>query len=333
MALAVRFLVFLGLFLRLEPLFAKGNLTVYTYPSFVSEWGPGSGLKKLFEQKCDCTLNFVAAGDGSTLISKLKLEGNSSRADIVLGVDNSVVSDAIESDLFLPLPPSQAKLQVPIQDQIRKKAVPFDFGLITVMYDSTKITNPPKSLDDLLQRPEFKKKLIVQDPRFSAPGLSFLVFLRSTYGEGLAAKLKLLKSQTLTVTPGWSEGYALFTKWEAPLVVSYTSSEFYHRIVEHNTRFKAAIFQEHTVNVEFAGVVKTTKNKLLATSFVDFLLSPDAQKIISEANWMYPILPESEIKDLNPIFSKSAKPKFKELSFLDASSRKELIDTWLSEFK
>lgn len=333
MALAVRFFIFMSLFLRLEPLFAKGNLTVYTYQSFVSEWGPGSGLKKLFEQKCDCTLNFVAAGDGATLISKLKLEGNSSRADVILGVDNSVVSDAIESDLFLPLPPSRAKLQVPIQDQIRRKAVPFDFGLITVMYDSTKITNPPKSLDDILQRPEFKKKLILQDPRFSAPGLSFLVFLSSTYGEGLAAKLRLLKSQTLTVTPGWSEAYALFTKGEAPLVVSYTSSEFYHRIVEHNTRFKAAIFQEHTLNVEFAGIVKTTKNKLLATSFMDFLLSPDAQKIISEANWMYPILPESEIKDLNPIFSKSVKPQFKELRFLNASSRKKLIDTWLSEFK
>ena len=333
MALTLRLLFFMCLFLRLEPLFAKSNLTVYTYQAFNSGWGPGSELKKLFEQKCGCTLKFVSAGDGATLIGKLKLEGRSSRADVVLGVDNSVVLDAIESDLFLPLVASKAPLQVPIPDKIRLHAVPFDFGMITVMYDSLKIANPPKSLDDLLERAEFKKKLILQDPRFSAPGLSFLGFLSSTYGARLPEKLKLLRNQTLMVTPGWSEAYSLFTKGEAPLVVSYTTSEFYHRIVDKSSRYKAAIFPEHSINVEFAGIVKTTKNKALATAFVDFLLIPEAQKIISQANWMYPIIPESEIKDLNPIFYTSTKPKLKELSFLTTTDRKKLNDIWLGEFR
>ncbi|MEI8025509.1 MAG: thiamine ABC transporter substrate-binding protein [Pseudomonadota bacterium] len=333
MTLTLRFLIFMCLFFRLEPLFAKSSLTVYTYQSFVSEWGPGSELKKLFEQKCDCTLKFISSGDGATLISKLKLEGRSSQADVILGVDNSVLLDAIDSDLFLPLVPSKAKLQVSIPDKIRLNAVPFDFGMISVMYDSLKIANPPKSLDDLLERADFKKKLILQDPRFSAPGLSFLDFLSSTYGSRLPEKLKLLRNQTLTVTPGWSEAYSLFTKREAPLVISYTTSEFYHHIVEKSSRYRAALFSEHSINVEFAGVVKTTKNKPLATSFVDFLLFPEAQKIIAQANWMYPMIPESEIKDLNPIFTNASKPKIKELNFLTASDRKKLNNVWLSEFK
>jgi thiamine transport system substrate-binding protein len=333
MTSAVRLLILLGLFFKIEVLFAQSKLTVYTYPSFLSEWGPGAALKKLFEQECGCTLHFMAAGEGAALISKLKLEGSSSRADVILGVDNSMVLDAIDSHLFHPLVVPKLKMQVKIPEQILSYAVPFDFGLITVMYDSQKIANPPKSLDDLLQRSEFRKQLILQDPRFSAPGLSFLSFLDSTYGDSLPAKLKLLRTQALNVTPGWSEAYALFTKGEAPMVVSYTSSEFYHRIVENSSRYRAAIFSEHTVHVEFAGVVKTSKNKILATSFVDFLLSHEAQKVISQANWMYPIIPEAQIKGLNSIFSKSAKPHLKELKFLTALSRNKLRDVWLSEFK
>ena len=51
------------------------TLTVYTYDSFVSEWGPGPQIEKKFEAVCDCDLNFVAAGDGAALIGRVKLEG------------------------------------------------------------------------------------------------------------------------------------------------------------------------------------------------------------------------------------------------------------------
>ncbi|MDX1467315.1 MAG: thiamine ABC transporter substrate-binding protein, partial [Halomonas sp.] len=37
------------------------TLTVYTYDSFVSEWGPGPGIEAAFEARCgDCDLEFVA---------------------------------------------------------------------------------------------------------------------------------------------------------------------------------------------------------------------------------------------------------------------------------
>ena len=133
MTSAVRLLILLGLIFKIEVLFAQSKLTVYTYPSFLSEWGPGAALKKLFEQECGCTLHFMAAGEGAALISKLKLEGSSSRADVILGVDNSMVLDAIDSHLFHPLVVPKLKMQVKIPEQNLSYAVPFDFGLITVM--------------------------------------------------------------------------------------------------------------------------------------------------------------------------------------------------------
>ena len=41
------------------PAFAQGKpvLTVYTYNSFTSEWGPGPALEKAFEADCACDLS------------------------------------------------------------------------------------------------------------------------------------------------------------------------------------------------------------------------------------------------------------------------------------
>ena len=57
------------------PAAAKETLTIYTYDSFVSEWGPGAKIKEAFEQTCDCTIEWVAPGDGVAVLNRLKLEG------------------------------------------------------------------------------------------------------------------------------------------------------------------------------------------------------------------------------------------------------------------
>ena len=46
------------------------ELTVYTYDSFVSDWGPGPQVKEAFEAQCNCTLNLVGIEDGAALLSR-----------------------------------------------------------------------------------------------------------------------------------------------------------------------------------------------------------------------------------------------------------------------
>ena len=43
----------------------KPTLTIYTYSSFVSEWGPGPALQPLFEAQCGCSINWVSLEDGA----------------------------------------------------------------------------------------------------------------------------------------------------------------------------------------------------------------------------------------------------------------------------
>ena len=54
----------------------KDTLTVYTYDSFVSEWGPGPVIKKIFEQKYNSNIEFISVDSAATLLTKIILEGN-----------------------------------------------------------------------------------------------------------------------------------------------------------------------------------------------------------------------------------------------------------------
>ena len=78
----------------------NNTLTIYTYDSFVSKWGPGPIIKKRFEEKYNININFVALDSAATLLNKVILEGSSTKADIILGLDMNLFDEAKESKLF-----------------------------------------------------------------------------------------------------------------------------------------------------------------------------------------------------------------------------------------
>ena len=64
----------------------KPILTIYTYDSFASEWGPGPVIEKAFEAQCSCDLRFVALDSSIGILGRVQIEGADSAADIVLGL-------------------------------------------------------------------------------------------------------------------------------------------------------------------------------------------------------------------------------------------------------
>ena len=71
----------------------------------------------------------------------------------------------------------------------------------------------------------------------------------------------------------------MFVKGETPIVLSYVTSSAYHKIVEGEKKYKAAVFEEgHYTQIEFAAMVKKSKKQKLAQTFIDFMLSEDISK-------------------------------------------------------
>lgn len=304
-------------------------LTIYTYESFTSEWGPGPKVKEAFEKSCSCTVNYVAVADGVALLSRLKLEGAESKADIVLGLDTNLVEEARETGLFEAsgVDASAAKVPGDFKDDI---FVPYDYGHFAVIYDTETVKNPPKSLKELIEG-DPSQKIAIQDPRTSTPGLGLLLWVRSVYGDKAPEAWAKLRDRVLTVTPGWSEAYGLFTKGEAPMVLSYVTSPAYHMVEEKTDRYQAAEFSEgHYIQIEVAGMLKGSHDKTLAQSFLKFMLSPGFQDIIPTTNWMMPVTATSE--PLPDAFGKLVKPAKTFLMSPQevAANRKAWVDEWLA---
>lgn len=305
------------------------DLTVYTYESFTAEWGPGPQVEKAFEADCGCDVEFVSVADGVALLNRVRLEGSATKADIVLGLDTSLIADAKATGLFSPSGVDLAGIKVP-GGWSDDTFVPFDYGYFAVVYDSEALKTPPASLKELVEG-DASEKIAIQDPRTSTPGLGLLLWVRAVYGDKAPEAWAKLQKRVLTVTPGWSEAYGLFTKGEAPMVLSYTTSPAYHMIAEGTGRYKAAEFAEgHYLQVEVAGITTTGAKNPLAARFMAFMTGPGFQDAIPETNWMFPA--GRTEKPLNPAFEKLVKPaKTLEIAPEDiASNRKAWVDEWLA---
>jgi thiamine transport system substrate-binding protein len=265
------------------------NLTVWTYDSFVSEWGPSSGLTKLYEEKTGIKVEFVSRGDGGALLASLLSEGKKAETDMIIGLDNNSSTLALDSGLFATVKLANvSKINVKLLKDEKNRLIPYDYGNFAFIWDSESGTRPPASLEDLT-KPEYAKKIIIMDPRTSTPGLGFLAWTQAVYKGGWKDYWKRLGPNILAMTPGWDTGYGLFIKGEAPLVLSYSTSPAYHKAYEATERYKALVFAEgHSAQVELMGVLSASKHGKESEKFLDFLLSEEAQAILPETQWMYP---------------------------------------------
>lgn len=269
---------------------AEKKLVIYAYDSFVSDWGPAGKIVPVFREETGIEVEFRSAGDAGQVLSRAILEKDSPKADIILGIDNNLLSRALEADILDSYVPGNVHL---VPEELRfdpsGKVIPFDYGFFSIIYDSRKISDPPASLEDLT-REEFEKSLIIMDPRTSSPGLGFLLWTVKVYGEKYREFWERLKPSILTVTDGWDSGYGLFTAGEAPMVVSYTTSPAYHVEFEETERYKAALFEGgHYMQIEGMGILKGAPHRKEAEAFIEFMVTDSFQQVIPLTNFMFPV--------------------------------------------
>lgn len=259
-------------------------LTVDVSDSFASQWGPGPAIEAAFEETCGCDLRYRAGGQ----IARLVLEGKDTPADIVMGISTDETVKARATGAFAPHGQDVTGLTLPFAWE-DAEFLPFNWGHTAFIYDSTRLTTPPASFDDLLALPE-DVKLVIQDPRTSSSGLALVLWVKAVKGDQAEAYWQALAPHLLTVTNTWAEAYGLFTEGEADMVFSYTTSPAYHMIVEKDETKKAAIFAEgHYFNAELVGKVAGSDQPELAADFMAFILSERFQAMIPSVNFGLPV--------------------------------------------
>ncbi len=268
-----------------------------------------------FEAQHQCIVEILKAGDAGEALNKAILTRNSPLADIFFGVDNTFLSRALSEDLFVPY---ESVLLADIDDALKLdttyRLLPVDYGDVCLNYDvqwfSDRKMAPPEGLEDLL-KPEYKGLLVVQNPATSSPGLAFLLTTISRFGEnGYIQYWEALKKNDVLITSGWKDAYwgqfSAASQGSRPIVVSYASSPaaevFYASEKLEHAPTRAVIGNGSAFRqIEFAGILKGSKQIDLAQKCMDFLLSRSFQEDIPLQMFVFPanrkaVLPDVFVK-------------------------------------
>lgn len=311
--------------LATAPLLAAAQtLTVSTYDSFVSEWGPGPQLEAAFERDCGCDLRFVTVEDGVSILNRARIEGERAKADVLLGLDDGLMETARDAGLVQPHGLDLSMLD-PALAWNDDSFVPFDYGYFAFIYDRERTPEPVTSLAALV---DSDARVLYQDPRTSTPGQGLMVWMRSVFGDGAAAAWGRLAGHTVTVTKGWWEAYEMFLNGEADYVLSYSTSPAYHEVAEGVSKYRAARFDEgHVAQVEVGAVTRHAAEPELARRFLAFMVSPEAQAIVPVTNWMLPVRGDVELPEAFGGLIEPARIGFSPVEIRDRR------DGWLREWR
>ena len=253
-----------------------------------------------FEKDAGVKLQVVKAGDAGEMTNKLILTKAAPIADVVFGIDNSLLARAQAAGVIEPYAGPAA--QRPAAVALGAGVVPVDYGYVTLNIDKAWFAQKglalPTSLDDLA-KPAYAKLLVVQNPSTSSPGQAFLMATIAGLGEEGAFKWwGQMRGNGVKVVKGWTEAYYTeFTRngGTRPIVVSYASSPaaevFYskEKITESPTAnlfLKGGVFRQ----VEGVALVKggNSSAREAAGKFIEFLRSAPVQQALQTTMWMFP---------------------------------------------
>ena len=293
-----------------QPTTGPVTLTVMTHDSFAVT----KEVVEKFEAESGVKVNFVKGGDVGKALNTLILSSKAGTppADVFYGVDNTFLSQALENELFEPYAsPALQEVDDALKLDPKSGALPIDYGDVCINYDKAYFAEHqlavPTSLAALTD-PIYKGLLAVENPATSSPGLAFLLATIGNMGQEDAMQWwKAMKQNGVVVVNDWETAYytnfsASSGKGPQPMVVSYASSpaaEFIYadpKVAESPT---ASITADGTCwrQIEFAGIVKGTKNRAAAEKFLDFMLSLSFQEDMPLQMFVYPVVKSAKLPE------------------------------------
>ena len=314
------------------------TITIMTHDSFsVSE-----EIVKSFEEANKAKVVFLQSGDAGAVLNKAILTKAAPLADVLFGVDNTFLSRALEGDVFETYEsPVLSEIPDKFKLDTSNRALPVDYGDVCINYDKGYFADNhlavPQSLEDLT-KPEYKGLLVVENPATSSTGLAFLLATIAHFGDAFSDYWQALKQNGIVVVDGWETAY--YTSFSGssghgpqPMVVSYGTSPAAEVIFAETLPEDAptaSVIGPDTCfrQIEFAGILKGTKNRDLAETFVDFMLSKQFQEDVPLQMFVYPVNPNAVLPDAFTKYAQAPEQTATLAPDLIAEKRDAWIQAW-----
>jgi thiamine transport system substrate-binding protein len=247
-------------------------------------------------------------------------------ADLLYGIDDSLLERARGEAIFESYTSAELA-RVPAALHLDDLVTPVDVGYVLPNVDTAWFAERglalPTTLEELAD-PSYAGLTAVQNPASSSPGLAFLLATVARFGDpqaGIAGTAgpaigrtdwldfwAALRDNDVLVTDGWTDAYyTAFTLYggDRPVVVSYLTSPAAEVIFAQAPAQDAVATEPPTANlacagcayrqVEAIGIVRGTRNREAAESFVDFMLSREVQEAIPLAMFVHPVADDASL--------------------------------------
>jgi len=307
-------------------------------------WAVSKNVLADFEKKSGYKVKVLEDGDAGQAVNKAILTKDNPQGDVFFGVDNTLLSRALDNGLFQSY---EAKGADRIKAGYRvdgDKVTPIDTGDICVNYDKAWFTEhklqPPASYDDLI-KPAYKNLLVTENASTSSPGLGFLLGSAAKYGDdGWQGYWKKLKANGVKVVDGWEQAYneefsgsagGKKAKADRPLVVSYASSppaEVIYADPKPKTAPTGVADGTCFRQIEYAGLLSNAKNTKGGKALLDFLLSKEFQQDMPLNMFVYPVVEGASV----PAEFTQYGPQAKDPETMDPAKIADHRDDWVKSW-
>jgi thiamine transport system substrate-binding protein len=279
---------------------AGTTVTLLTHDSFAAT----DGIFDAFTAKTGIKVVVAKGADAAVVLNSAILTSGKPEGDALWGVDNTLLSRAVDKGVFTPYKSGALADTDPAALALvaKHELTPVDRGDVCVNVDTewfakNGIAAPTKLAD--LAAPVYKGLAVVENPSTSSPGLAFLFATVAAYGDSWTGYWKQLRANDVKVVDGWTTAYQTdFTRAKGgtrPIVVSYGSSPVAEVAPDADpatTKSPTAVLADSCFRqVEFVGVLKGAKHAAAAQKLIDYLISDTFQADMPLNMYVFPIRP------------------------------------------
>ncbi|MFJ6659444.1 thiamine ABC transporter substrate binding subunit [Streptomyces sp. NPDC091377] len=308
-----------------------------------NSWAVSKDVLADFEKQSGLQVKVLEDGDAGAAVNKAVLTKDNPQGDVFFGVDNTLLSRALDNGLFQPY---EAKGADTVRAAYRADATghrvtPVDTGDICVNYDKAYFSErdlaPPRTFDDLIE-PAYKDLLVTENASTSSPGLGFLLGTAAQYGDdGWQDYWKKLTDNGVKVVDSWESAYNEEFSGSAggkkaggdrPLVVSYASSppvEVVYADPQPKTAPTGVVDGTCFRQIEYAGLLSNAENAEGGKALLDFLIGKRFQEDMPLNMFVYPVVEGARVPE---VFAQHG-PQAKDPETMDPAKIADHRDDWV----
>ena len=318
------------------------TVTLVSHNSFAAS----DAVLEKFTEETGYKVKVLRGGDAGAALNQAVLSKDNPQGDVFFGVDNTLLSRALDNGLFTPYKAKDLE-KIPAEyrlDPDKHRVTPVDSGDICVNYDRAYFADrgiePPRTLDDLT-KPEYKNLLVTENAATSSPGLGFLLATVAEYGGGWQEYWKKLRANGVEVVDGWEQAY--YDRFsgssggkgggDRPLVVSYASSPP-AEVLDADPAPKQAPTGVATGTcfrqVEFAGLLAGADNEEGGKALLDFLIGEAFQEDMPLQMFVNPVREGAKLPEVFTEYGETVPDPYTMAPEKIAENREAWVEAWTS---